>query len=414
MSYLPVPYALADVGGTFYTEALVETNASDKLAIANMRASAVNDRMSGIVRWACPFCGLALYPHKGGTVHWQHFPNSHNETFCIYGTGTSLTKDQLEGMVYRGRQVGARHEEIAGCLVKLLEADESVEKLSVTTDEYMTPISVNDHGRYPDVCCKLKNGKSIVFEVQTSPIFLYRIVEREKFYKKQNACLIWVTDDLKMAERLPAYVYDFLAIQGSAAFDLPKQLYEQSLSERKFRLRRTLNLGTTSKLAVSTIELSELLDQKSILAKNWINRRPSFPIHNIPMDFTDEFLRLAAGDQNYQEFDAARLCDWLLSIETGVLVGYDNVNLLGMINAALCSDFGNQISHLMLRAISEFQPELLEKKWIERKVAESTKYCEVHELHQYGRNSWVEKLRKKLFPAWVLPDHKKISNLIVN
>lgn len=88
-------------------------------------------------------------------------------------------------------------------------------------------------------------------------------------------------------------------------------------------------------------------------------------------------------------------------------MGYPNIGLVGVVNAALGSNFGKQIATLLLRALQEFQPSLLKKPWIAKHVEDAAVFCEKHGLHIYGQNSWIDALRTTLLPRWKLSDTKQ-------
>lgn len=317
MTEIAIPYALENGGRRIDAQQLVAINGEDKNASAAMRIKAVSEIRLGTIVYECPFCGQALYPHKSGTIHWQHFPGAHQKKFCVYGSKTPLSKIQLEGLVYRGRQVGHRHQEIVKKIVQLLRIDLSVNSSTIKCDEYVMAISQGEHGRFPDVQCELVNGTKVVFEVQTSPIFLYRIVDRQKFYRENSTYLIWITDDLTIGEKLPAYVYDFISTQDAVAFDLPDDIYLAGLADELFKLRSTSNLGTNKQAETKIVALKDLVDRKSQFARIWISRRSTFDSSDLPDDLETELVKIAKSDERFDKYHAVHACDWLLSIETG-------------------------------------------------------------------------------------------------
>ena len=159
-------------------------------------------------------------------------------------------------------------------------------------------------------------------------------------------------------------------------------------------------MGTKLEVQNQIIDLAALIDKKSTLAKSWLNRRAAFENSDLPIDLEQEFIRIAGDDERYDKYKAVKVCDWLLTIETGLPVGYQQLNLIGVVNAALGTRFGKQIAQLLLRAIQEFQPDLLKRPWVEKHVAEAETFCRENELPIFGQSSWVEKLRCELLPHW--------------
>ncbi|EEJ1961053.1 hypothetical protein CJB45_001745 [Salmonella enterica] len=149
------------------------------------------------------------------------FAHTKNSDDCPIKTTTNLTHDEILAMKFNGQKEGKAHRENKFKLADLLKQDDffSNDVLIESTFRETNSSGIAKHWRKPDVSAVSANGEySIVFELQVSTTFIEVIVSRERFYRENNAYIMWVfldfdcekftTLDVGYSNRSNVFVFD--------------------------------------------------------------------------------------------------------------------------------------------------------------------------------------------------------------
>lgn len=142
-------------------------------------------------------CSVCYQPVvlRGDAHRTKFFAHTKNSADCPIKTTTNLTEDELRALKYNGQKEGAAHrinkEKIAKLLLldDLFEDDVKVE----ATFRQENHVGISKEWRRPDISCVLKHASiQLVIELQVSTTFLDVIINREAFYRRNGAYILWV------------------------------------------------------------------------------------------------------------------------------------------------------------------------------------------------------------------------------
>lgn len=174
----------------------------------------------------CPTCfqPLILAGKKDGSFYFRHVKDSDD---CPIKTTCNLTYEQILAIKYNGQKEGLRHRKNKLLLADFLNKDAAFEDIQVEkTFREENQTGVAKSWRRPDVSATyiLANQK-VAFELQVSTTFIDVIIDRERFYKDNNAFIAWIflnfeaktfTElDIAYANRGNALVFDNDSIEAS-------------------------------------------------------------------------------------------------------------------------------------------------------------------------------------------------------
>lgn len=150
------------------------------------------------------FCGCCKRPLKisGGNAngkkcfHFQHLTIPEKDE-CKYYDKIPMTKEEIKAMIFYGRVEGAKHREIKNIIGKALEQDPLAPRVAIEE----VARKIGKAWRKPDIRADF-NDKTVVFEVQLSPIFHNVIMERNQDYRANNWYICWVFDKIDEEEPL--------------------------------------------------------------------------------------------------------------------------------------------------------------------------------------------------------------------
>ncbi len=116
---------------------------------------------------------------------------------CQYYDKVPMTKDEIKAMIFHGRVEGTEHREIKNIIGKALEQDPLVPYVAIEE----VAKRIGKAWRKPDIRADF-NDKTVVFEVQLSPIFHDVILERNHDYRANKWYICWVFDEIDEDEPL--------------------------------------------------------------------------------------------------------------------------------------------------------------------------------------------------------------------
>ena len=141
----------------------------------------------------CAICFQPLF--LAGTVNQElHFRHKKDSDDCPIKTTNKLTKEEIEAMKFNGQKEGAEHKNNKLYIASILEKDPAFECVNVEkTFREENASGIAKHWRRPDVSATVKSsGLKMVFELQVSTTFLDVIIDRDNFYQRNNASILWV------------------------------------------------------------------------------------------------------------------------------------------------------------------------------------------------------------------------------
>lgn len=411
LSPLLVPYAFDECGRRVPAEQLAVLM-EDKRATARLQATQSVAVIGRPVRtYRCPACNARVYPHAPrvpeGRYFWAHRPGGSEN--CPLAGDRPLSPDQINRMIFLGRQEGVAHRDLVTRLVEMARMDPAIDPESIRREEYVPPDPSSDlpHGRFPDVSF-IFEGNRVVLEAQLATIALHGINGRRAFYDRNNTTLLWVMPDLDPTLPLRASVRDILADQHGHLFTLPPDRSDAAFLLTLWRYQRE---GPEDRWNSQTVTLRDAIRVANPFAwSDDFKRRfiAVFRNENLfevddhsPYEFTDELVaRMGFPDGRLDDKSLAQLVRLLISLEHGDVVGARHPKLISLVNQF--SKIDPRLSPLVRAAIEFWQPALLEEESVQAEFSRAGQKRRLEHLAPWSRDSFVGHLREILFPRWRL------------
>ena len=113
---------------------------------------------------------------------------------CPIKTNNKLTAEEILAMKFNGQKEGLAHKNNKIFIRDILVSDSTFENTQMEkTFREENKTGIAKMWRRPDVSTfHIANKVNIVFELQVSTTFINVIIDREKFYQKNNAYIAWV------------------------------------------------------------------------------------------------------------------------------------------------------------------------------------------------------------------------------
>lgn len=351
MRPLMIPYAINESRQEIVSAENIAEIMEDYRSTIRLQATArKNTATRRIVSYVCPACGTPLYPHaprSTGRYYWSHRQRL-REVWCPYERKAKLTPDQIQAVIFRGRQEGEAHKNLVALLMGLAQRDPAVTNVKAEAYEPPTPEMREEfpYGRFPDVKFTC-DSKQVVLEAQLATITLHGINGRRAFYDRKGIALLWVMRNFDPRVLMRASVRDIIADQGGALFSLDNEVIARSESDGIFRLTVWRHLPETAedpwKAEIVTIYEAAALARPARWAdefkRRWIETYPSgFYAHaGVPDPYImlDEIARnaglpsFARNDFSESTLSLVRL---LISLEAGVVTGSGHDKLISLAN----------------------------------------------------------------------------------
>lgn len=376
-----------------------------------------------ITHYLCPACGSPVYPHAptwhNGRSFWAHRPKS--AEVCPLASRRPLSPDQINRLIFYGRQEGEPHRSLVALLKRLALADPSTAKDTVRTGEYEPPTpemrAEFPHGRFPDVAFTY-GGAQVVLEAQLATITLYGINGRRAFYDRHGAALLWVTRNFDPVGPLRASMRDILADQQGVLFSVDQEIHEMSAADGVFRLRTWTYDRQDGQVtwAREILPLAEIIER--VRPRPWAERIKGKFIQAFDGKRLDAeeapdpgaFLEAALARigelsifKEYEKENLLAILSLLISLEAGRVIGSGQPNLISMANHFDYSD-RHQYRNIVARAIQHWQPDLLKQPSMRASLSRAEKKLQETGDIPFMRDSIIGRLRAELFPDWNLDD----------
>lgn len=143
-------------------------------------------------------CGCCKNPLKivGGNengkkcFHFMHIftPSEHE---CEFFDKIPYSKEEIKAMVFNGRTESVLHKQTKNTIASALNEEPDITMVAVEE----VAKKVGKTWRKPDIRADFKD-KTVVFEVQLSPIFHHVILERNDAYRDNGWYICWIFDDV--------------------------------------------------------------------------------------------------------------------------------------------------------------------------------------------------------------------------
>jgi Family of unknown function (DUF6035) len=204
----------------------------DSNDISALRNRIQQERKKSSNRYVCGFCKDPVYvSNSQGTPHFAHYASS--GLICPWHTISSQKLRDISAQRFQGRQVSDLHVRLVLAIENFLLRSPVVSNVGSPDQTYFG--AFNTGHRYPDLRANYC-GHDLVFEVQLSSTYLPVISDREDFYRKNRAFLIWVFHDFKgtigrQTEK------DILALRSRQVFELDDEAIKLSLDADKLMVK---------------------------------------------------------------------------------------------------------------------------------------------------------------------------------
>lgn len=143
-------------------------------------------------------CGCCKRPLKivGGTengkkcFHFMHIEVP-PEGDCDYYEKVPFSKEEIKAMLFHGRTESLQHRQAKAAISSVLTSEPDL--VNVAVEEVAK--NIGKSWRKPDIRADFED-KTVVFEVQLSPIFHHVILERNDAYRENGWYICWIFDDV--------------------------------------------------------------------------------------------------------------------------------------------------------------------------------------------------------------------------
>lgn len=375
-----------------------------------------------ITRYLCPTCSQSVYPHAplrpGGRYFWSHRPRS--AEMCPLAIDRPLKPDQINRLIFNGRQEGEAHKDLVSLLCRLALADPQTVDASLKIGEYERPTpemaSEFPHGRFPDVAFSYGQNK-VVLEAQLATIALNGINGRRAYYDRLGSALLWITRNFDPSNTIRASLRDILADQRGLILSVDQEVESLSAKEGVFHLRAWIYEYTDRQTHWSNrvVPLTEAIEMAR--PQRWSDRFKARFVETydgqsykdveivIALRFANELLEqlhLPGFSKWGQEADdIVCMIGLLISLEIGRPIGSGHPKLISLANSFDRRD-RERYRSLVLKAVEHWRPELLAQRSMRDALDRSRlRLIELGEA-PYGRNSIIGRLRAIVFPDWKL------------
>lgn len=138
------------------------------------------------------FQPVVLRANTHRTTFFAHVKDSED---CPIKTTSHLTLEEICAMKYNGQKEGLLHREnkeiISQLLIRDCHFDNEVRVEKTFREKH--PVGIAKRWRRPDISVVFtSNQREVVFELQVSTTFLDVIINREEFYKQNDAYITWI------------------------------------------------------------------------------------------------------------------------------------------------------------------------------------------------------------------------------
>lgn len=160
----------------------------DEDAVILLRREITNAHLAGKPLLLCAQCGHSVFVSANRFRRGFHFKHHQGAPLtCEWYTGETKSPRDVGAEIHQGVQEGPLHRALKERIAAILEKDPAVS--SVDVQSYVP--GEDARGRFPDVRA-VRNGRSVVFEIQLATIQVPTLSARTTFYRQQGMHLIWV------------------------------------------------------------------------------------------------------------------------------------------------------------------------------------------------------------------------------
>lgn len=114
-----------------------------------------------------------------------------HEGDCDYYEKVPFSKDEIKAMLFHGRTESIQHRQTKSIISSALAAEPNI--VNIAVEEVAK--NIGKSWRKPDIRADFED-KTVVFEVQLSPIFHHVILERNDAYRENGWYICWIFDDV--------------------------------------------------------------------------------------------------------------------------------------------------------------------------------------------------------------------------
>lgn len=416
---LLIQYAVDQATGAVVSADSLAQQMEDPRSLLRLRAVSREGSARGSLRMTCPACGQRLYPHaprrRQGRYFWSHFGGEAGS--CPLEAKRPLCLDDINRLIFQGRQEGEAHRALVQTLLRLASQDPGTVPGTALAETYIAPngemATEHSHGRFPDVA--FTHGQQpVVLEAQLATIALHGINGRREFYDEIGIALLWVMRGFDPNAIPRASVRDIIADQRGNVFSLDRDVEELSERDGRFRLRiwtytdQGERRGWSQRVGFieECIEVAAPRRWADDFQARWLAAYRGRSYHDPsvpdPRAMVGELLAKAqyepAGRLPREILPLVRL---LISLKHGVVAGARHPRLISLANS-FDREAGAQAMNLVLLALRRWAPELLEEPSVKNAFQRaSLALCEAG-LDPWDRDSLVGRVREVLFPEWKL------------
>ncbi|RFC31244.1 MAG: hypothetical protein DID91_2727704197 [Candidatus Nitrotoga sp. MKT] len=182
-----------ETGELVTAESLLLLDEEKFVSLRRSTLEARNERKKGSdrIRFQCAICKkpvfLSRYRKESYKNRW--FVHDGMSEDCPWHENNRLSAELIKALIYRGQQEGSAHRAMKSFLADWLNKDPFVS--SVVEEQTTYSEVVKGEWRRPDVKC-VYQGRTIVFEIQLSYVFLSDVIARDAFYRRDGIFVIWV------------------------------------------------------------------------------------------------------------------------------------------------------------------------------------------------------------------------------
>jgi hypothetical protein len=183
--------------------------------------------------FACALCGTPVYFVSSPEKRF-FFRHRAEDGSCPAQTRSLLTEAEIRARKYLGLRESERHKRIKW-LIQSLAADPLFQTESIVQERRWRSQRDPARWRQPDVQATC-DGQRIAFEAQLSTTFLDVVVERRRFYREEDALLVWMVGEFDPGDRRLT-IDDLLFSNNSNILVVDDETTRLSQERRAFHVR---------------------------------------------------------------------------------------------------------------------------------------------------------------------------------
>ncbi|MCC7038287.1 MAG: hypothetical protein IT560_13430 [Alphaproteobacteria bacterium] len=375
--------------------------------VQKIRHEATNRQIQNNCQYVCTQCGHAVYVSaRNRKPFWQHYQNAPQS--CPWWTGNPDTIDNVSASQFKGQQESPLHHKLKHTIGDILKADTTCENTKI--EEFI----IGESGRRKPDIQTTHNTRKIAFEIQLATTQIPIILQRENFYKNEDAHLIWLVwqFETKPIKDIQQAFLDVMYRHRNNILSLDSETIHLSRDSKKLFFR-AYSFDENEAWQQKLISLDDLKFPKQGLpyyfSTSWQTKfrdkwlqvvtADGIPWNHQEALLTEAALKTTHGLWTFNtiEYEAlTRVINFIFSFEKGHPIGTKEANLFAYTNTFLSSASRNQYANIVENCAVTFnRSNIIEKDTVYKKLQLAKN------SPQLGKETLESKILIEIFSDWI-------------